>query len=184
MPRSGQEARRRLQEAALELYLDRGYDATTTAQIAERAGVTERTFFRHFADKREVFFDGEAGLRDALVQAIAEAPEGSPPLAVLREAFSAVLPIIEGNRPLLGPRAKVIAATPQLRERELAKVEALNHAMADALRERGLSESLALLAAKIGTAAFERAAREWRAHPSRDPRELLAESFAEVHALG
>jgi AcrR family transcriptional regulator len=83
MPRSGEEARRRLQQAALELYLERGYDATTTAQIAERAGVTERTFFRHFADKREVFFDGEAVLRSALITAIAKAPEDLGPLPVL-----------------------------------------------------------------------------------------------------
>ena len=74
MPRSGAEARRRLREAALELYRERGFDQTTAAEIAERAGVNERTFFRHFPDKREVLFDGEADLRAALARAVTEAP--------------------------------------------------------------------------------------------------------------
>src|SRR5665213_996299 len=84
MPRSGVEARARLREAALELYLDHGYDATTTAQIAQRAGVTERTYFRHFADKREVLFNGESELRDVMVAAIADAQEGTPTQSSLR----------------------------------------------------------------------------------------------------
>ena len=79
MPRDGAQARARLREAALELYRERGYDETTAAQIAARAGVTERTYFRHFADKREVLFDGEAELRAILVDAIATAPAGLAP---------------------------------------------------------------------------------------------------------
>jgi AcrR family transcriptional regulator len=183
MPRSGEDARRRLQHAALELYLERGYDATTTAQIAERAGVTERTFFRHFADKREVLFDGEAALRAALVTAITQAPEDLAPLAVLLAAFSAVIPILEDNRAVAEARSPVIASTPALRERALAKAEALNHAVAAALHERGLPESQALLAAQIGMAAFNHAAREWRTRPSRDLRTLLAQSFDDVHTV-
>src|SRR5450432_2979364 len=123
MPRNGDEVRLRLQEAALELYLERGYDKTTTGDIAARAGVTERTFFRHFADKREVFFDGEATLRSVLVTTIAEAPSGLPPLSVLLAAFSAVVPIIEENRAVAEARAPVIGSTPALRERALAKTE-------------------------------------------------------------
>jgi AcrR family transcriptional regulator len=184
MPRSGEDARRRLQQAALELYLERGYDATTTAQIAERAGVTERSFFRHFADKREVFFDGEAALRTALVTTITQAPADLPPLAVLRAAFCAVVPILEENRALAEARAPVIASTPALRERALAKTEALNDAVAEALRKRGLPESQALLAAQIAMAAFGHAAREWRAAPSRDLRALIAEAFDDVYTLG
>src|ERR1017187_8390875 len=115
MPRRGEDARRRLQQAALELYLERGYDATTTAQIAERAGVTERTFFRHFADKREVFFGGEAALSSALVTAITKAPEDLAPLPVLLTAFSAVIPILEDNRAVAEARSPVIASTPPSR---------------------------------------------------------------------
>ena len=183
MPRSGAEARRRLQQAALELYLERGYDATTAAQIAERAGVTERSFFRHFADKREVFFDGEAALRTALVTTVAEATPDLPPLAVLRDAFAAVVPIIEENRPVAAARAPVLAATPALRERALAKTEALNGAVAEALRQRGLPESEALLAAQVAMAAFGHASRQWRADPSQDLRTLIASSFDDLDAL-
>jgi AcrR family transcriptional regulator len=183
MPRSGVDARRRLQQAALELYLERGYDATTTAQIAERAGVTERTFFRHFADKREVFFDGEAALRSTLVTTIAEAPADLPPLSVLLAAFSAVVPILEENRAVAESRAPVIGSTPALRERALAKTEELNRAVAEALRERGLPESRALLAAQIAMAAFGHAAREWRTSPARDLRVLLAQSFDDIRTL-
>ena len=183
MPRSGADARRRLQQAALELYLELGYDATTAAQIAERAGVTERSFFRHFADKREVFFDGEAALRNALVTTVAQARADLPPLAVLRDAFIAVVPIIEENRPVAAAREPVFAATPALRERALAKTEALNGAVAEALRERGLSESVALLAAQIAMAAFGHAARKWRADPSQDLRVLIARAFDDIDTL-
>ena len=184
MPRSGEDARRRLQQAALELYLERGFDATTTAQIAERAGVTERTFFRHFADKREVFFEREADLRTTLVTAVRQAPADLAPLPVLLLAFTAVVPILEDNRALAAARFPVFAATPALRERALAKSEALNHAVAAALEERGLPASLALLAAETGMAAFRHAARQWRASPGQDLRVILARSFADVRTLG
>jgi AcrR family transcriptional regulator len=184
MPRSGEDARRRLQQAALQLYLEQGYDATTTAQIAERAGVTERTFFRHFADKREVFFDREADLRNAMVTAITAAPEDLPPLPVLVLAFCAVVPVLEENRAVAESRAPVIAVTPALRERALGKTEALNQAVAHALGERGLPPSLALLAAQTGMAAFGHAARQWRASPSRDLRDLIAQAFDDIQRLG
>src|SRR3954454_15049082 len=87
VPRSGAEARRRLRQASLELYQERGFDQTTAAEIAARAGVNERTFFRHFPDKREVLFDGEADLRAALMQAVADVPDGLEPFEVLLCAF-------------------------------------------------------------------------------------------------
>ena len=125
MPRNGDEVRLRLQEAALELYLERGYDKTTTADIAVRAGVTERTFFRHFDDKREVFFDGEAQLRDLLTGAVAAVPGGTRPLPALRAAFHQAVPLIERNLPVTERRMPVIVATPALQERALAKSAAL-----------------------------------------------------------
>src|SRR3954471_4289358 len=121
MPRSGLDARRRLQQAALELYRERGFDRTTTAEIAARAGVNERTFFRHFPDKREVLFDGEADLRAALMRSVAEAPDGLEPFEVLLHAFRESARNLANNRSFSEPRWKVIAATPALRERELAK---------------------------------------------------------------
>src|SRR5438270_2739702 len=114
MPRSGAQARARLREAALDLYAERGYDATTTSEIAARAGVNERTYFRHFADKREVLFDGEAELRETMTRAVAEAPDGLTPFAMLRRAFGKAGRILEENRPFSEPRVAIIAATPAL----------------------------------------------------------------------
>ena len=145
MPRSGEPVRRRLQQAALELYRERGYDSTTTAQIADRAGVTERTFFRHFPDKREVLFDGEGALRADLERGVADAPDGLDPLSVLLHAFGTALPLLRANRPFSGPRHAIIAATPALRERELAKEAGLTLALASGLRDRGVDEGRALL---------------------------------------
>ncbi len=146
MPRSGAEARRRLQQAALELYQERGFDQTTAAEIAARAGVNERTFFRHFPDKREVLFDGEADLRAALTRAVVEAPEGLEPFETLLYAFRKSAQNLENNRPFSEPRWKIIAVTPALRERELAKHASLTDAVAEALRLRGAGDWLASLA--------------------------------------
>src|SRR5882757_5422285 len=161
VPRSGVEARRRLQQAALELYRERGFDQTTTAEIAARAGVNERTFFRHFPDKREVLFGGEADLRAALVLAVAEAPAGLQPLDILLRAFQKAGRILEDNRPFSEPRLEIIATTPALRERELAKAASLTEAVAEALRRREVPDRLATLAAQTGWAAFHQAAQAW-----------------------
>ncbi|MEU3526491.1 TetR family transcriptional regulator [Streptomyces sp. NPDC038707] len=183
MPRSGAEARRRLQQAALELYRERGFDQTTTAEIAARAGVNERTFFRHFPDKREVLFDGEADLRDALTREVADAPEGLRPLDVLLRAFRKAGRIIEDNRAFSEPRLKVIAVTPALRERELAKAASLTEALAEALRRRGGPDRLAGLAARTGWAAFHQAAQAWIDDPSQSLDAHLVRAFDDLRAL-
>lgn len=183
MPRSGAEARRRLQQAALELYRERGFDQTTTAEIAARAGVNERTFFRHFPDKREVLFDGEADLRAALTRAVAEAPGGLQPLEILLWAFRKVERILEDNRPFAEPRLEVIAATPALRERELAKAASLTEAVAGALRQRDVPARLAVLAAQTGWAAFHQAAQAWIDDPSQSLDAHLLHAFDDLRAL-
>jgi AcrR family transcriptional regulator len=183
VPRSGAEARRRLQRAALELYREHGFDRTTTAEIAARAGLNERTFFRHFADKREVLFDGEAALRAELVQSVAEAPDGLPPLDVLLGAFRKAGRILEDNRPFSEPRLAVIAATPALRERELAKHASLTDALTEALRRRGVGDRLAGLAAQAGWATFQHAAEAWIDDPARSLDAHLTEAFADLRAL-
>lgn len=184
MPRSGAEARHRLQEAALALYRERGYDATTTAEIAARAGVTERTFFRHFADKREVLFDGEAALRALLVQAVNEVPDTLPPLAAVLRALRAAVPLLENNRAFSVPRAQIIAATPALREREVAKAVSLSEAMAAALTARGVPDRQATLAAQIGMTAFGEAARLWTGDPDGDLNAYLTQAVDDLHQLG
>lgn len=183
MPRSGADARRRLQQAALELYRERGFDGTTAADIAERAGVNTRTFFRHFPDKREVLFDGEADLRAALARHVAEAPDGLSPAEVLLRAFVQAAHILEDNRPFSEPRLTLIAATPTLRERDLAKGAAMAASLAEALRRRGVDSRLADLAAHTGWAAFHHAAHQWIADPGSELPAHLTRAFAEVGAL-
>ena len=183
MPRSGADARRRLQQAALELYRERGFDQTTTAEIAARAGVNERTFFRHFPDKREVLFDGEADLRAELMRAVAAAPDGWAPLDILLDAFRKAARVLEDNRSFREPRLAVIAATPTLRERELAKAAMLTDAVAEALRHRGVADRPATLAAQIGWAAFHHAAQAWLDDPAQSLDEQLSRSFADLRAL-
>jgi AcrR family transcriptional regulator len=183
VPRSGAEARRRLAQAALELYRERGFDQTTTAEIAARAGVNERTFFRHFPDKREVLFDGEADLRAELMKAVAEAPDGLLPLDILLRAFQKAGRILEENRPFSEPRRELIAATPVLRERQLAKAESFTGALAEALRRRGVASRLASLAAQVGWATFHQAVQARIDDPSQSLDAHLSRAFDDLRAL-
>lgn len=183
MPRSGADARRRLQQAALELYQERGFDQTTTAEIAARAGVNERTYFRHFPDKREVLFDGEADLRAELIQAIAEAPDGPQPYETLLHAFRRAGRMLEAKREFSAPRSAVIAATPALRERELAKAASMIAVVAKALRQRGVPERLADLAAEVGWAIFHRAVQDWTDDPASGLDAHLSRAFDDLRTL-
>src|ERR1700761_818477 len=180
MPRSGDDARRRLQQAALELFRERGYEATTTAEIAARAGVTERTFFRHFPDKREALFDGEEAFRAALTDAVMAAPKGATPMEALFLAFRSVEQTIENNRPLTEPRQAVIAQTPALQERVLTKTAGLIEALSQALCRRGVERRLALLAADVGMAAFAHATRAWFYEPEPGLDAHLTRAFSQL----
>lgn len=175
--------RRRLQQAALELYRERGFDQTTAAEIAALAGVNERTFFRHFPDKREVFFDGEADLRTTLMQAVVEAPQGLSPFDVLLRAFRESARNVERNRPSSDPRWTVIAVTPALRERELAKHAGLTDAVAEALRQRGVDAGPADLAARTGWAAYQHAVRAWVDDPADGLDAYLCRAFDDLRGL-
>lgn len=173
--------RDRLRQAALELFVEHGYDQTTTERIAARAGVTERTYFRHFADKREVLFDGEAQLRDELTQALAAVPEQVEPLPALRAAFHNVAPFIEGNRPVSELRARVIAVTPALQEREVAKVAALVAFLTDALKARGVDAHLAQLCAQVGMGVVTVTTQRWMHDPSAGLRTEIERAFNELY---
>ena len=165
------DSRGRLQEAALALYSERGYDQTTAAEIAARAGLTERTFFRYFADKREVLFGGSSMLQARLVAGVADAPSTSRPLdAVGCGLAAAALMLGEFRRDLALQRHAVIAATPELRERELAKLADYATAVAMALRHRGVGEPHAMLAAEAGMTVLRIAIGEWASR--RDDRDL------------
>jgi AcrR family transcriptional regulator len=179
------DSRGRLQEAALGLYSERGFDGTTAAQIAERAGVTERTFFRHFADKREVLFGGSALLRERIVAAVADAPAVDGPLdAVSRGLDAAAAFLGESRRDLSRLRQDVIAANPELRERELAKLGEYATAVAAALRQRGVSELQATLAAEGGMTVFRVAVQRWAGgEDGRELADIMRDSVAELRAV-
>lgn len=177
------DARTRLQGAALALFRERGYDRTTAAEIARRAGVTERTFFRYFPDKREVLFDGEAMVRATLVAAVAGAPAGLGPLDTLFRAFRSFQPVLEASWSYSRPRHEVISATPALRERELAKIDALTDALAAALQAQGEPNLRAVLAARTGMAAFVHATLSWLNDPKVGLGERFDLAFREMKAL-
>lgn len=183
MEKSIGDARARMQLAAVELFAELGYDRTTAAQIAARAGVTERTFFRHFADKREILFDGEVAMRSTLSAAVAAAPAGLSPLEILFETFRVTIPMLESNRAYSKPRHDLIAATPALREREMAKLAALTNALAASLAERGVPAMPAALAASTGMAAFVQATMAWLDDPAVPLADRLESSFKALTTL-
>jgi AcrR family transcriptional regulator len=154
------DARGRLEQAAFSLYAERGFENTTVAEIAERAGLTERTFFRHFADKREVLFAGSAAFVEVIADGVANAPTSLPPIDAVAAGFEAVganLLEVEAAR----QRQSIISANSALQERELSKLASLSSAIAGALRGRGLDEAAASLAAEIGIAIFRVAFERW-----------------------
>jgi AcrR family transcriptional regulator len=154
-------ARGRLQRAAFELFVERGFEQTTVAEIAARAELTERTFFRHFADKREVLFAGQDELTAEIVRALAEAPAELAALDAAVVAVEASAQVL-GDRPD-GPRARqaVIDAHPDLRERELIKMEGLASAVAEGLERRGVPAAAASLAALSAVAVFRTGFERW-----------------------
>ncbi|MEU6239326.1 TetR family transcriptional regulator [Kitasatospora sp. NPDC047058] len=158
-------ARGRLAEAALALYGEQGFDRTTAAEIAARAGLTERTFYRHFADKREVLFHGTDMVRELLARAIADAPAGAAPMDAVGTAVEALGAVLQENPERVRLRDTVISANAELRERELTKLAGLATAMADALRGRGVPEPAASLAAETGIAVFRTAFAHWIREP-------------------
>jgi AcrR family transcriptional regulator len=146
----------------MELYAQRGFEVTTVAEIAERAGLTERTFFRHFADKREVLFQGAGALQAFLVQHVAEAPPSLDALETVVTALGdAATEIFEARRDFARRRQAIIMANAELRERELIKLATLASALAEALRSRNVTEPSATLAAEAGISLFKIAFQRW-----------------------
>jgi len=155
-------ARERLQAAAMDLYISRGYEKTTAADIAQAVGLTERTFFRHFADKREVLFSGQELLEQAILEALAAAPQGAAPLDMVASALSALAAFFPVERRVHSRRRQtIISANPALQERELLKMAGLAAVVAAALRARGVSGSTATLAAESGVTVFSVAFGKW-----------------------
>ena len=168
----------------MALYAERGFENTTASDIAERAGLTERTFFRHFADKREVLFEGASTLEELLVTAVAEAPDSAGPLDAVAAGLEAIAGTFEERRDFSRRRRAIIAANPELRERELIKLAAWASALAEVLRRRGVPDPAAALAAETGIAVFRIAWERWTEDGNeRDFAELIHESLDELKAV-
>lgn len=155
-------ARERLVVAAVDLFTEQGYDATTVAQIAERAGVTRSTFFRYFPDKRDLLVAGQETLSRLLAEGIAAAPDGATPLDAVAAGLASLSTAMGPINRELGPRMKAaIAASAELQERDALKSAGLASAMTSALVARGVPETTSQLAAEVGLLAIKRAYTEW-----------------------
>ena len=176
--------RDRLAAAAIELFAERGYEATTVADIAARAGVTERTFYRQFADKREVLFGDPVEFDALFTEAITAAPADATPLEAAEAALAAAGPFFAERRAWAARRGAVIAATPALLEREAVKRAQLTEAIAQALRLRGTPETTAALVAELTVVAFFQAFPRWLAADEESDLGALAhEVLGELRAL-
>jgi AcrR family transcriptional regulator len=184
MARWEPDAAGRLREAALELYVAHGYEQTTVAEIAERAGVTARTFFRHFADKREVLFAGSEALQEGMAAAVATAPADAGPLEAVAAALDSAAGKLGGDHAYSKRRMAVLVANPELRERELIKMARLADTLTAALVARGIGAAQARLAAEAGIAVFRTGFERWVEGPrSGDLAEVLREAMRQLRGL-
>jgi AcrR family transcriptional regulator len=184
MTRWKPDAQGRLTGAAIELFQEQGYEATTVAEIAERAGLTKRTFFRHFADKREVLFSGTQELQRRWLEGVAAAPPDASPLAVVTAGLDPVAEMFTDLYPFARIRAQIVDANPELQERELIKLQSLAAALKDALVERGVPVNAAILAAQAGVTVFHVAFARWVQQD--DPtafRRLMDDSLGELRSV-
>ncbi len=184
MTRWKPDAAGRLTKAAMTLFDEQGYDATTVTEIAERAGLTKRTFFRHFADKREVLFSGSHELESRWCEAVAAAPPEATALAAVTAGFDPVAEMFEERHAFASLRARIIAANPELQERELIKLQRLSASIAEALQARGVSHNAAILASQAGVTVFHVAFARWVKQDEPTAfRRLMDESLEELRGV-
>jgi AcrR family transcriptional regulator len=184
MSRWKPDAQGRLMSAAIELFDEQGYDATTVAEIAERAGLTKRTFFRYFSDKREVLFSGSQELQRIWLEGLAAAPADASPLAAVAAGLDPLAEMFIERHSFARIRAQIVEANPELQERELIKLQSLAAAIKGALIGRGVSMNAAILAAQAGVTVFHVAFARWVAQD--DPtafRQLMDESLEELRSV-
>ncbi|MFE2757129.1 TetR family transcriptional regulator [Actinosynnema sp. NPDC059335] len=178
------DARGRMTRAAMDLFAERGFEQTTAGDIAERAGVTERTFFRHFADKREVLFDGSKTMEHAAAEAILAAPPDTGPLDAALAGVLAAGGLLADRREHAVRRSRIVETHAALRERELLKLAALADAAAGALRARGVADATAALAGHSAVTVFQVAFARWVADgDATDLAALIVETAAALRAL-
>ena len=161
MVQKASNARERFERAAMALFQERGYAGTTVPEIAARAELTERTFYRYFADKPEVLFWRAGALQDSIVSAIASAPAHSRPLAAVTSALEAAGAFFDQNRSSVKVRQTLVAAHPDFQERDMMKSRALASAIEAALRPRGIPAPAARVLSEAGVAIWRVAAEWW-----------------------
>jgi AcrR family transcriptional regulator len=184
MPRWEPAAEARLVDAALALFEERGYDETTVAEIAERAGLTKRTFFRYFADKREVLFWGAERIEDVFTGAIQSAPPAAPALDAVALGLEAFGSSLQGQGEVAARRIRIVRTSPELSERQLTKFASMADTASRALRSRGVSADAAVLAAETGMTVFRVATARWLEDTSAKPLpQLIAEAFTQLRAV-
>jgi AcrR family transcriptional regulator len=168
----------------MALYSEQGFENTTVAEIAARAGLTERTFFRHFADKREVLFSGAGEFQELLVGNVAAAPDSLTPIDAAAQGLLAAADLLQSREEFARQRAKIIAANAELQERELIKFASLSAALAETLRGRGVNEPAASLSAEVALAVFKAAFERWiGGTDGRSFPRLIRDSLEELTAL-
>ena len=177
-------ARERLVRAAVDLFTEQGYDATTVNEIAERAGLTKTTFFRHFTDKREVLFAGQEIHNRLLADGIAVAPDSASPLEAAAAGLAAITDSFTEERREIGTRLRVvIAENGELQERAVFKRVGLSTATTDALHKRGVPDPIAGLAAELAVRAYYQAFETWADPTNRQSlTELTLEALEELRA--
>jgi AcrR family transcriptional regulator len=184
MARWEPDAAGRLRAAALDLYVDQGYEQTTVAEIAERAGVTARTFFRHFADKREVLFAGSDVLAQRMVEATVSAPAGDAPLDAVGRALEVAAEMFGAGHDHSSRRQRVLHDNPELLERELAKMAMLAGALTDALEQRGVDRAAAQMVAEAAITVFRVGFDRWATGPGEPSlEESLREALAQLRTV-
>jgi AcrR family transcriptional regulator len=177
-------ATQRLVAAAVDLFAEQGYDATTVAQIAERAGVTRSTFFRHFSDKHELLVAGQETLSRLLAEGITEAPADASPLEAVAAGLERASSAMGLANRELGPRLKAaVAASTELQERDALKNVGLAAAMTAALVARGVPDATAHLAGELGVLAFKRGYAQWSEDDRDDARGLAHHALAALDDL-
>jgi len=177
--------RDRLESAALELFTEQGFADTTVPEITARAGLTTRTFFRHFADKREVLFAVEDGLPGVVASLMAEAPASATPVVLVAWGLDLVARTrFTDQWEHLRRRRAVIQTDPGLQERELRKLAVLSTAIADSFRSRGLDELTSTLAGRYATTALATALDRWLDHDAEQPlTDHVRDTLHALHAL-
>lgn len=182
--RWGPDSRGRLEQAAVTLFAERGFDDTTVSEIAERAGLTERTFFRHFSDKREILFSDSAALQSIFVDTVTSAPATASPFDAIALSLGAVGDVFGERRDFAQRRQRIITSSPELQERELIKLASLSAALAAALSQRGVNEPAASLVGEVAIAVFKVAFERWIDEANQNGlSRLFRESLDELRAV-